>query len=1154
MKAFSGVFSRLTGKGKIALYRAESPRDEATAEQPDHGSYFDLPQSLFDLSCTEIRKIFGTLFDKATKDRLDHGALLKHCSAIVQSPPSPSFAAAPQRVSPVVSLLVVGFHHNRGPVVEFIAPSADDVDEQFSTDLQEATPWLSFLCLPDASHNCEADSVSFILYLENNGGSRLYGTSCFRRIDSEVLEYKESTVTRNCVQKAVCLLTGVPVLGRFDRKLSDITYEFFAQRDFRNTETLSNFQQQVAMALSGNSTPQTIRPGLLEWDLPPFINQIRAKDLLVLVKALLLELRIAVHSTSARRASSAVLVLISMIPGLFPGDESVASLGGRLPLYSPPDCLICPYLSLQLSRSFQGKRAYVFGGTNPMLIDRLLPDIVVWVDRGTVEIFTKAVIPLLTLTDTERRLVRKGLQHLSDDVTPRISPEKALTKSSTTRGGGLLGSAGWTTNRGETVTSELVTPRLPRGFSPTNLVGAGADTTAKRIPSVLDYESCESIDREIFEKTPLGAEDANQTDCTSAADIAVNDIAGAAISTSSDPTEATREQIFAYLNVLARLIAFAAGPRRDIRLLRVLIEEKALGLKDFNIDFLEGWSKTAALQEWLSLHTFPTIPKFTLPPKCGWACFEYDNGDHYYGEFLKGLRHGRGCYFGRGGMVYVGGWALDKRHGRGALAVKANKVLYEGEWEKDMRSGHGSMLSQREFYCGEWKNNKFEGKGSFVDSQGNKYQGSFQAGQLHGPGTLIRAGGELSVGSWVNAKLFGVGRRVFKDGRIYVGRFYSNFPDGDGIMVFPDGTQFEGDWKAGLRDGPGTLFVPATSFLAAYDEIEYWSSTDEIQPPPGKDPNEWDRFLRSIQQTWEAVDRHAYFVKSVKLSPSLILPEVIIEGHWKDDLPVCDNTHIWNIIFPTGERYTGTLQGSNIPTTETPPTIVLPKVPSVITMGASPSSSTTADSPGVGVTALWGRLKLELRSRRMAADDYNSQRPISPPKEGSLLVVTGLDDKTPPSATDYQVTMSFTGILPHGKGLEKTKEGIYEGEYVEGMRFGVGEMVYNDGSRHRGDWAYGQAHGGGTRVSADGRASVGHFAAGELKITTAQLQARALATEDVGSSEVRLPEKPTPQELEDKQELWSPSLPFLIWPLDKCPYIADSRVSDFASQCFRFYY
>lgn len=87
-----------------------------------------------------------------------------------------------------------------------------------------------------------------------------------------------------------------------------------------------------------------------------------------------------------------------------------------------------------------------------------------------------------------------------------------------------------------------------------------------------------------------------------------------------------------------------------------------------------------------------------------------DKGEPYEGEFMDGLRHGKGrqVYGGRpldgfGGDIYEGDWVEDKRNGRGTLTC-ANGDIYEGLWANDLKHGEGThyYISTNKRYDGVW--------------------------------------------------------------------------------------------------------------------------------------------------------------------------------------------------------------------------------------------------------------------------------------------------------------------------------------------------------------------------------------------------------------------------------------------------------------------
>lgn len=85
--------------------------------------------------------------------------------------------------------------------------------------------------------------------------------------------------------------------------------------------------------------------------------------------------------------------------------------------------------------------------------------------------------------------------------------------------------------------------------------------------------------------------------------------------------------------------------------------------------------------------------------------------------------------------------------------------------------------------------------------------------------------------------------------------------------------------------------------------------------------------------------------------------------------------------------------------------------------------------------------------------------------------------------------------VPHtyGKGLWQRPDGSqYEGNFIKGLKHGIGTQIFPDGSRYRGEFAKGYEHGHGTRFQKDGSIFEGRFRFGKKDgpgvLTTADKQ------------------------------------------------------------------
>lgn len=75
-------------------------------------------------------------------------------------------------------------------------------------------------------------------------------------------------------------------------------------------------------------------------------------------------------------------------------------------------------------------------------------------------------------------------------------------------------------------------------------------------------------------------------------------------------------------------------------------------------------------------------------------------------------------------LAIKGDWRNDERHGRGVMTSGAKDFLYDGEWQRNKRTGHGNcVIRGRETYSGDWKDGEFHGRGVHCDTKGDVYNG-----------------------------------------------------------------------------------------------------------------------------------------------------------------------------------------------------------------------------------------------------------------------------------------------------------------------------------------------------------------------------------------------------------------------------------------------
>ncbi|CCJ29435.1 unnamed protein product [Pneumocystis jirovecii] len=134
----------------------------------------------------------------------------------------------------VLYVICVGFHHSRGPEIEYCYPELTEIPVGWSL--------LPFMALPDGVHLNEEDFSYFCI--NNNGNEKLrtiYGISCTRQLLSSELVDKPVDVTRSTIQKSIVVLIRNPFFGHIKEKLRAVTQAYFSQRNFEDRSILMHF-------------------------------------------------------------------------------------------------------------------------------------------------------------------------------------------------------------------------------------------------------------------------------------------------------------------------------------------------------------------------------------------------------------------------------------------------------------------------------------------------------------------------------------------------------------------------------------------------------------------------------------------------------------------------------------------------------------------------------------------------------------------------------------------------------------------------------------------------------------------------------------------------------------------------------------------------
>jgi len=242
-------------------------------------------------------------------------------------------------ISPVLHVVVVGFHHKKGCQVEYAYPPLMPGGENASSELPSQWRNLPSLALPDGSHNWDSDTVYFHLPALHNPRKTVFGISCYRQVDADKIRNKTSDITRGTVQKSVCVLSRLPLYGQIQVKMSLITQAYFEEGDFSNVGLIKDTYSNLNSCLSDDMLhTQQLYVGLSARDLILHFKQ-RA---LVLFKLVLLEKKVLFFKSPVRELSGHILTLLSLFPGMLEAglDEAACIVPVDTPNQSPMHSLV----------------------------------------------------------------------------------------------------------------------------------------------------------------------------------------------------------------------------------------------------------------------------------------------------------------------------------------------------------------------------------------------------------------------------------------------------------------------------------------------------------------------------------------------------------------------------------------------------------------------------------------------------------------------------------------------------------------------------------------------------------------------------------------------------------------------------------------------
>jgi hypothetical protein len=195
---------------------------------------------------------------------------------------------------------------------------------------------------------------------------------------------------------------------------------------------------------------------------------------------------------------------------------------------------------------------------------------------------------------------------------------------------------------------------------------------------------------------------------------------------------------------------------------------------------------------------------------------KWKNGAKYIGAFRDGAFHGYGKYIYEEDNLYYSKYEGEYRDGKvtgiGNYYDKEDRLIYSGELKNAIKDGYGVDIFYFEDgsiwrYVGDFKDNKYHGKGKLIFSNGDFYEGDFISDKRTGRGVLSELD-RVTSGYFVDGVLQGRANVTYRtlDLEVQI-EFKDGLEEGDGVATtISTGVKFPVSFKEGVYQGSSDIF------------------------------------------------------------------------------------------------------------------------------------------------------------------------------------------------------------------------------------------------------------------------------------------------------------------------------------------------------------
>ena len=716
------------------------------------------------------------------------------------------YKSEPQTSNPILYIAVISFNQKKGAIVEFTYP---DIETLKSTEesnsylsslcdkenksintvdkvIENINYQLTYLCMPDGAHILKNDSQFFLI---QNLPKLLYGISCYRQLETtQAMKEDEQENTRDCVQKAMCIVSKVPLFGQMASKLSVTMLAYFNQESLKDKKIIGELYSNYKISSKNTINVNEI---MASFSLKKLLSLTNDK-IFSIIKLIMLEKKILVYSHISNNVCSFIFSFLSLFPCNAFFNLDYNSTGSKfyqqcykpygLPLkFLNNNSVLYSLLTLYDIGDIEKEniKSYFIGTTNPIFMNykKIEFDCIINIDENKI-IFSKLLgSSILRLGKIEREIM------------------KLINKQCNINSKGL--------NNDNLISGELV---FEESENLSNRIKQKQEQQEGFIKSSPKKNSLYNQKQKNNEENTINEEEINFEEFKGTDDFIRNIFKKYITDFLAD---------IALVKYLVFTEDFDSNNNKNnkdnisIHSSEKKIQDLKQVLSGYNYPFILQWITTSKNFRYWNYEHDPELWTLSehLEKISGVSKF-FENGDHYMGDMKFGLPDGSGTLntiMDGMGYTYVGEFKRGKKNGRGNLSSKDNKYNYDGGWKDDKKYGIGTLFDNGDKYTGDFVDDKYNGNGTLCGKNGEIYECEFKDGKQNGLGRVTLVNGDIYIGNFENGKICDQVSIKYKNGESYDGYYKDNKKWGYGCFNFKNGDSYVGDFENDLFNGEGIL-------------------------------------------------------------------------------------------------------------------------------------------------------------------------------------------------------------------------------------------------------------------------------------------------------------------------------------------------------------